>query len=265
MRKIFLATCAVLFAGAAFAADLPPIVTKAPISYNPFITGSGWFVGAGTSLAVANSNVSGNVITLPGITGGNVSAAGGTVDVDVGYIWSKCLFGTWCQIETDAKYQNIVGNTAVGTISSRWQLTQEIDIGIDAIQALASVVPGINTTFPQFNPTGLLPSAVAVANTPMGYVGFKQAEMLISGNVGQSGGQDWAYAPGATSGFRWKTLGTNGSPNGGSIKVFGDILVANKGASIANLFGVGGAPIVTQANANLKTLVVVGVHYDFGL
>jgi hypothetical protein len=99
----------------------------------------------------------------------------------------------------------------------------------------------------------------------MGYVGFKQAEMLISGNVGQSGGQDWAYAPGVTAGWRWQTLGSNGAPNGGSLKVFADIYWADKGASIANLFGTSGAPIVTQANANLNTMYVAGLHYDFGV
>ena len=266
MRKVFLK---LLVAGAISALALPAVaqvVTKAPPP-NPFVSlnGSGWYVGAGTSAAVASSNVSGNVISVPGITGGAVSAAGGTVDVDAGYILGKCVLNSWCQVEADVKYTNIDGNNAVGNISARWVLTQEFDIGADVIQTVLALLPSANNPFPSFNPSSLLPANIAVATTPRGYLGFKQAELLISGNVGQSGGQDWAYAPGVTSGFRWQTLGTNGAPNGGSLKVFADIYWPMRGASVANLFGSSGAPIVTQASANLNTLYVVGVHFDFGI
>lgn len=244
-----------------------PIIGKAPRS-NPFLSttkGSGWYLGVGTSAAVASSNVSGNVFNLPGITGGSAAAAGGTIDADVGYVWNSCLLGTWCQLEADGKYTNIAGSTAVGTISSQWILTQEFDMGVDVLQSVLKVFPTFSNPFPNFNASSLLPSAVAVSNTPMGYFGFKQAEMLINGNVGQAGGQTWAYAPGVTSGFRWQTLGTSGAPNGGSLKVFADILWPTKGVSISDLFGTGGTPVVTQANANLNTLYIVGLHYDFGL
>jgi hypothetical protein len=249
----------------AMAGQILPIIGKAPPPKAAFTTGSGFYIGAGTSAAVASANVSGNVISVPGITGGSVNAAGGTVDVDAGYIWSSCILNTWCQVELDGKYTNIDGSNAVGTISARWALTQEFDIGADVIQTVLSLFPTGSNPFPTFNPSSLLPSNIAVATTPRGYFGFKQAELLIGGNVGQSGGQDWAYAPGLTSGFRWQTLGGNGAPNGGSLKVFADILWANKGASIANLFGASGAPMVTQASATLNTLYVVGVHYDFGV
>jgi hypothetical protein len=244
-----------------------PTVGKAQASANPFISqkASGFYLGVGTSVGVASSSVSGNVFALPGITGGSTTAAGGTIDADVGYVWNVCLLQTWCQIEADVKYTNIDGSSAVGTISSRWVLTQEFDVGADMVQAVLKYFPTFTNPFPSFNPTSLLPSAATVSNTPLGYVGFKQAELLINGNVGQAGGQTWAYAPGVTSGFRWQTLGANGKPNGGSLKVFADILWPTKGVSIANLFGAGGAPVVTQANANLNTMFIAGLHYDFGI
>lgn len=265
MRKLFLfaALAAAIASAPALAADVLPI--KAPPKGAAFIGGSGLYVGFGSSAAVASANVSGNVISLPGVTGGGVNAAGGTVDVDAGYIWGSCILNTWCQVEADVKYTNVEGSTDVGTISARWVLTQEFDIGADVLQTALSFFPSASNPFPSFNPSSLLPTAIAVATTPRGYFGFKQAEMLVGGNVGQSGGQDWVYAPGVTSGFRWQTLGSNGKPNGGSLKVFADIFWANKGASISNLFGTGGSPIVTQASANLNTMYVAGIHYDFSV
>ena len=205
------------------------------------------------------------MFSLPGITGGGLSAAGGTIDIDAGYIWGACILNTWCQIEIDGQYANITGSTAVGTISSQWASTQEFDIGADVIQTVLALLPNAQNPFPSFNPSSLLPANIAVATTPRGYVGFKQGEFLVNGNVGQAGGQTWAYAPGVTSGFRWQTLGTNGAPNGGSIKVFADIMWPTRGVSISNVFGIGGAPIVTQASAAMNTIYVAGVHYDFGI
>src|SRR5208282_6055033 len=99
MRKAILTIGVLLLALPAYAADLA--VKAPPPSLSTFVSGSGFYLGAGASAAVASSNVSGNVLTLPGATGGNLYAAGGAVEVDAGYIWGNCLFGTWCQIEVD--------------------------------------------------------------------------------------------------------------------------------------------------------------------
>ena len=257
-----------ILAGVALAAfSLPAFAGGNLVMPNPFTTvnGAGLYIGVGTSAAVASENVSGNVFSLPGVTGGGMTAAGGTVDVDVGYIWGRCVLNTWCQVEADAKYANIIGSNAVGTLSTQWAFTQEFDLGADVLQTILALLPSASLPFPTFNPSTLLPANIAVATTPRGSFGFKQEELLLSGSVGQAGGQTWAYAPGVTSGFRWQTLGTNGLPNGGSIKVFADVLWPMKGVSIANVFGVGGAPIVTQASATLDTLYVAGIHYDFGI
>lgn len=268
MRRLLIAAAvAAAIATPALAADVtPPNLMKGGPS-SPFLTtaGAGPFFGVGTSAAIASSNVSGNVISVPGLSGGDVSAAGGTIDVDVGYIWGRCILNTWCQVEVDGKYTNIVGDTAVGSISNRWGVTQELDVGADVIQTVLSAFPNFKNPWPTLvDPTSLLPANVAVANTPRGYIGVKNGDYLIGGNVGRSGGQTWVDAPGLTTGFRWQTLGSNGKPNGGSLKVFADVMWATKGLTLSNVFGAGGAPIITNANADLKTMYVAGVHYDFG-
>jgi hypothetical protein len=272
MRRIALASLLVALASPALAQTAPvatpaPLVTKGPYLSSPFTltSSSGFYVGIGTSAAVAASNVSGNVITIPGLTGGNVSAAGGTIDVDFGYIWGHCILGTWCQVEIDGKYTNIDGNTAVGNIAYRWGITEEFDIGADVIQTILAAFPSLSNPFPTFSPTGLLPANVAVATTPRGYFGVINGDYLVSGNVGQSGGQTWIDAPGVTTGFRWQTLGSTGKPNGGSLKVYADVMWGTKALNISNVFGAGGGPIVTQPNAALNTMYVVGLHYDFGI
>lgn len=267
MRKFLLAMLAatVLSPIAANAADLP-LPYKSPVLVSPFsvVGANGFFVGAGTSAAVAQSNVSGNVINIPGV-GGSTNAAGGTVGGDVGYIWGRCGVLGWCQLEVDVKYMNIVGNTAVGSINYRWGITEEADIGLDVVQTALSYLPNIPNIFPVLaNPSGFLPANVAVG-TPLGYVGAKVGEFNIAGNVGQANGQTWVTAPGVTTGFRWPVLGTNGKPNGGSLKVYGDVLFANKGVTLSNVFGTAGGPMLVQnANANLNTMYVVGLNYDLG-
>jgi hypothetical protein len=269
MRRLIVAALAALaFASPALAQSAsPPVATKSQVlPVSPFINyTNGFFVGLGPSAGLAASNVSGNIITLPGLTGGALNAAGGAIDVDFGYVWGHCFLNSWCQIEADFSYQNISGGNAVGTVSSNWILTQEADFGIDILQTVLSYLPGVQNPFPSFSPTGLLPANIAVAATPRGYVGFKQAELLVSGNVGAAGGQTWEYAPGVTTGYRWQTLNSAGKPNGASIKIFADAFWADKGVSISNLFGAGGAPIVTAPKAGMDTLYRFGVHVDFGI
>ena len=264
MRKLVLALLASSVITPALAADLPIPGKAAFISPFSIVGGNGFFVGAGTSAAVAQSNVSGNVVNIPGV-GGATNAAGGTIGGDAGYIWGRCGALGWCQVEVDVKYMNITGNTAVGSINYRWGVTEEFDVGIDAIQTVLSALPSIPNIFPILaNPSGALPANIAVG-TPLGYVGGKVGEFNIAGNIGQASGQTWIVTPGVTTGFRWPTLNAQGKPNGGSLKVYGDVLFANKGVTLNNVLGTAGGPMLVQnANDKLNTMYVVGLNYDFG-
>lgn len=258
--KIALAA-ALALATPAFAADM---ATKAaPL---PFITanGSGWYLGAGTEAALAASSVSGS--NFPGLTSSNFYAAGATVGVDVGYIWGNCFAGTWCQVEVDGKYQNIGGSTATGSVQSLWSMSQEFDVGASLFQTLFAAVGNLGTNFPTFNPTQLLPSAVAVAATPRQYFGIVLQESEVSGTFGSADGQTWNVAFGPKTGYRWQTLGTNGQPNDGSLNIYAEILFANRGADLTGVFSAPGkAPLAVTGAAEMSTMYLAGIHYDFGI
>lgn len=270
MRKLITTAIAVAIgwgvtAATSQAADVAPraVVTKAaPIPFSA-PGGLGAYLGGGFEGGVAASSVNGT--SFPNLTGGGLNAAGAAVVVDWGYIWSNCILSTWCQVELDAKYQNINGSTTGGgaSVSSQWAFSQEFDIGADAIATLTSVLPNLNTSFPTFNPSGLLPANIAVATTPRGYVGFKSEFFKENGQFGGATGETWGWAPGVTGGYRWQTLGSNGQPNGGSLKAYADILWANRGITLENLFSAGGAPKVVNGSASMNTFYMAGLHYDF--
>lgn len=263
MKRILLASVAVLAVTAAHAADLK-LPAKAPV--NPFITntGSGWYVGVNSQASVASSSVSGN--TFPSLST-SFMAAGAAIGGDVGYIWNSCVAGSWCQIEVDADYQNISGGVPGASMNSKWNVSEEADIGIQVFQTIIAALPSLNgnNPFPTFNPSGLLPANIAVATTPRQYVGFVVDEMELGGNLFSATGQDWAIAPGVTTGYRWQTLGTDGKPNGGSLNIAARVLWPTKGITLSNVFATGGAPMVTGAHVSESALYTIKLQYDFGL
>jgi opacity protein-like surface antigen len=265
MRKLLLATTAlVAFTASAFAADLSVApLYKAPPAQSAFITGSGWYIGFGTDGAVAAANVSG-----PGLQFGNLTASGGAVGSDIGYIWGKCFLSSWCQAELDVRYANIGATNAGGSVISRWSVRGEFDVGADVLQTIGSYIPIASTNiFPSFDPSGLLP-ANAVKNlsaTPRGYVGVVGDVSQVVGTFGSAEGQSAVFALGPTAGYRWQTL-TNGVPNGGSIKVHADAVWTNRGVDVTGIFAApGGAPIHVQSNNEMTATYMAGVNYDFGV
>lgn len=263
MKKYLMALAlATALPGGALAADMP---LKAPPYIQPFApSGSGWYIGVGTEAGVAASSISGT--TFPSLTGGNLTSDGGAVGVDAGYIWSNCLLQTWCQIEVDLRYQNIGGSMGGASVNSLWSVREEFDVGAQVFQTVLAAVGNIGVSFPTFNPSGMLPANIAVATIPRQYVGFIADEYEIGGNFGSASGQTWGFAPGVTTGYRWQTLGTNGLPNNGSLKIHADIEWPTKGADLTGVFaGAGGAPLAVTASASMQTLYRVGIQYDFGI
>jgi hypothetical protein len=262
MRKLLLAAVAFFIAAPAFAADMP---LKAPPYIQPFApAGSGWYLGVGTDAAVASSSVNGSA--FPNLTGGNLTSDGGAVGVDAGYIWSNCLLQTWCQIEVDLRYQNISGSMGGASVNSLWSIREEFDVGAQVFQTILAAVGNVGISFPTFNPSGMLPANIAVATIPRQYLGFILDEYEIAGTFGSASGQTWGLAPGVTTGYRWQTLGTNGLPNNGSLKIHADIEWPTKGADLTGVFAApGGAPLQVSASASMQTVYRVGIQYDFGV
>lgn len=259
IKLAILASVMALAAVPAFAADM---ALKAPPPAVASGAGAGWYVGLGVEGALASSSVSGT--NFAGISASNLTADGGTLGVDVGYIWNNCVMGTWCQLELDGKWQNISGTNGVGSVNSQYSVSEEVDVGV---QPLTTILAALNlqNPFPTFNPSSLLPSAIAVATTPREYVGFVADEMQINGTFGSASGQTWAFAPGVKTGYRWATLNAAGTPNGGSLNVYAEILFPTRGATISNVFAAGGPPISLNSSAGMSDIYLAGIHYDFGI
>jgi hypothetical protein len=264
MRKAILAAVCALVSVPALAADLPVKASPGPIL--PFTTpnGSGWYIGAGTEGGVASSNVSGSNLFATNLVGGGLTASGAAVGVDAGYIWGNCFLGTWCQFEVDVKYANIGGANGIGSINSRWSVSEEFDIGSELFKTLFAAVGNLGVNFPSFSP--VLPPNVAVVNIPpRQYFGFIVDEYELSGTVGSVRGQTWGIAPGLTTGFRWETVGTNGQPNDGSVKVFAKVEWPMRGVDVSGVFASPVGQLQFSGNTQMSTLYLAGVHMDFGL
>lgn len=260
-------TLAALLTGFAFAAHAADMPIKAPLQPFTTNTGSGWYCGVGTQAGVAQASVSGNNLFATSLVGGNLTAAGGAVGGGCGWITNKGPLGSWMQLEADGFYQNITASSGPVSVASRWSATQEVDIGISAFSTIQQAFAvlgsgGVSLPFPSFTPT--LPSGVAVATTPRQYVGFKVEEFGLSGNFAQAGGTSVGWAPGLTSGFRWQTLDATGKPNGGSLKIYGDVFWPQRGNTFNNVFGTNGSIMISGAE-KITTQYWLGVKYDFGI
>ena len=236
----------------AFGADIP--VKAQPLFSTP--QSSGWYAGIGTTAAVAQSNVSGNNLFATSLVGGNLNAAGGSVDFAFGYIRGQALpgFGNWYRLEASGSYQNITGSVNIpgarSSVASRWAAMQEADIGADVFQGILSTVGNLGVSFPTFTPS--LPSNVAVAAGPRQY-------------VGSATGSSIGIAPFVKSGFLWQALGKTGQPNGSAIDVFAWAAFPTSGFTMGNVLAANGTPVTINSHANLGTQYGMGLKYDFGL
>jgi hypothetical protein len=250
----------------ALAADLSVApLYKAPPS-NPFsnASGSGVYIGIGTTAGVSNSQVSGNNIFATSLAGGDLNSDGASVDAAIGYISGNTSilgFGNWWRVEASGSYQNITATAGGASVQQRWSGMQEFDVGADLINQITAVVGNLGINWPTFTPQ--LPANVAVAAVPKQYFGAIVKEFGMSGNFGGVGGETVAVAPGIKSGFLWQTIGINGKPNGGAIDAFAYVAWPVKGFTVNNVIGTGGAPTLGAAAVGLGTQYGAGLKYDF--
>lgn len=264
MRKLMLTVSALaLGVGAAFAADLP---VKAPRVVAPPVSGYGWYVGIGTEAAVAQSSVSGNNVFATSLVNGNLTAAGGAVGGDVGYIDQLPNGWKW-RFEAGVMYQNITGSitttTGSASVASRWSATQEFDIDFAVVQKISSVVGNL-INFPSFTPS-LPANVVVVQATPWEYVGVGAREFGVDGNFFGQQGSNWSVAPMIKTGFMWQTADSSGKPNGGAIDTYAWVSFPQRGVTLNNLFSAGGAPLGVSGAAQMGTQYGLGLKYDFGI
>jgi len=265
MRKTILAAVALAVLSApAFAADMP---LKAPPP-NPLTTwtASGYFWGAGTYAGVDNASTNGNTLLVPALVSSNVNAAGAGVEAIFGYIHGNTNlvgFGNWYMLEAKGAYQNIQGGTSVAGGSSsfwsRWSATQDACVGADVITALTSVIGNLGVSWPTWTPS--LPANVQVG-IPKQCLGVEVREFGLGGQFGGAGGTTTAIAPGLITQFIYPTLASNGTPNGGAIKLWASADITTKDLEFTNLFGKTG-PVGVNPSVSQNKTYLAGV--DFAL
>lgn len=261
-----------LFAGALAALALPSFAADMALKDPPipeFGGGQGWYVGVGSTAAVAQSNVSGTNVFASSLATGGLTAAGGTLDVALGYITPKLRF------ESDVSWQNIQGGISTAStptssassawVASRWAASQEIDINFNLLQTLTAVLPSLGgLAFPSFTP--VIPSNVKVLNpaTPVQYVGVGLREFGEQGGFGAatSSRQSWAVAPMLKTDFIWQTLNAAGASNGLAFDAFAWVAFPVKGFTLNNGVAANGLPTI-GAGANLGTQYGLGMKILF--
>jgi hypothetical protein len=264
MRRFLLTTTALLaLAIPAAAADMP--VKVPPVS--PFINwnGSGLFWELGTYGGVEQSSVNGNSLLIPSLISSNVTASGGGVGGGFGYIHGNTNivgFGNWYMLEAKVAYQNIQGGfQAPGGSAgfwSRWSATQDACVGADVVLAATSVIGNLGLNWPTWTPS--LPANVQVG-IPKQCFGVQLREYGVGGQFGGVGGTTTAVAPGLITQFIYPTLATNGTPNGGAIKVWASADWSTKGLEFNNVFGKSGPIGVASVSQNKTYLAGI----DFAL
>ncbi len=266
MRKsILLATSLAALSIPAMAADLPLKAAPAPAA-----SGSGWFVGILTEADVAQSKVSGNNIFATSLATGDLTATGGAIGGEVGFIGS-CM-GSWCRGKLTGEWSNISGSNVVAStgttsaasaaVASRWSSTQEFDIGMEWLAKVMAALPTLPVAnFPTITP--ITPSVPVGA--PHQYVGVGVKEAGISGTFGASNGTTVGIYPMITGGWIWPTLDTSGKPNGGAIDASAGVAFPVKGFTMGNAFATNGAPLTFNAGASLGTQYWTRLSYDFAV
>ena len=263
MRKLLLLTTTLTaLATSALAADMP---LKAP-PVSPFInwTGSGYFWGLGTYAGVEQASVNGNSLLVTSLVSSNINASGGGVEGVFGYVHGNTNvvgFANWYMLEAKGAYQNIQGGiqTAGGSSGffSRWSATQDACVGADVILAMTSAIGNLGLSWPTWTPS--LPANVQVG-IPKQCLGVQVREYGLGGQFGGAGGTTTAIAPGLLTQFIYPTLATNGTPNGGAIKVWASADFSTKGLEFTNLFGKTG-PVGINPSVSQNKTYLAGIDF----
>jgi hypothetical protein len=268
-KSILMAAVFAALALPAYAADMPVKAQPSPfLNYS----GSGFYWGVGTTSGVDQANVSGNNVFATSLVTSNLTAAGQSVDGEIGYIWGNASIAgmaQWARVYLSGSYQNISGGVSVGatatsgaasaSVASRWSSMQGVDVGADVVSFLLTKT-GLSNPFPSFTPQ--LPSNVAVAVTPREYFGVFVTEFGISGNFGAASGQTVGIAPGVRTGYLWQTVDATGKPNGGALDLGVAVDWPTRGMTFDNVFAAG-TPITIDSSVKIGTQYKAYIRYDF--
>ena len=244
-------------------AALPPLVTKdSPIKAYPYSGGSGWYAGANTIAGVQQASTSANGLFATSLATGSLNAAGGGLGATVGYTSGGSQF--WWALEASGDWMNVgatmnaPGQTT--SIGSRWQAEQVAKIGGTLQTNFLSAIAPLGINFPSFT-LPLTPSNISVAASPHPYIMAGVKEFGIDGNFNTVGGTTVGIAPLVGVGTISSIIDTTGKPTGMALDLFAEVVFANKGLSLTNVFGTGGP--VTNANLQMTNQYWTGAKVLF--
>lgn len=226
-----------------------PLVSKdvAKLDY-PYTGGSGFYVGINTMGGVAQSSATASGLFATSLATGNLTASGGAVGGTVGYTSGSTRF--WWALEGSGDWQNVSASAnmpnATTSVASRWSSEQVAKVGGTLQTNFLSTLNPLGLNFPTFElPT--TPNGISVAASPHPYIMGGVKEFGISGNFNTAGGTTWGIAPLLGAGTIASILDTTGKPTGLVLDLFAEVVFANKGMSISNVFGTTGVPMTNAA------------------
>lgn len=195
MRKLFLATAALLTLGAsAQAADLPIIGKAPPLAAGYPYTANGIYYGLGVSSTAGSADIANTGIV----------ALGAGVDFVVGYQFKGGL--NFIAPELDVTYTNL-GNSAacvtpVGGMTScatndSWEIEPLVKFGFP-VTTITNLLPNISSVFPALP---ALPTGVGTATNVHPYIYAAGPFRDVSANYGLASGRDWQVQPELGAGF----------------------------------------------------------------
>jgi hypothetical protein len=268
MTKILAAiwATAVLFmmSLAAFTCHAADLSAKAPPLAYPFDS-SGFYFGVNTEAAVAQSTVNGSGgLFLNNLATGNLYAAGGGVGGSVGWIKSNPN-GIWFALQATATYQNISADVvtpggSAASVASRWAASQVVKVGGFSLASFTGPLQSLGVNFPTFQ-LPAAPNGISVAATSKPYVMAGIAEQGVSGSFGVLGGSTWSVAPLIGAGTLTPIIDSTGKPTGAALDIYAQVIFANRGVQVTNVFGTAGAPMAGFANLDKTYKAGVGVYW----
>lgn len=265
MRKVILLLSAfVLSPLPALAADMP---VKAPNFAYPLDL-AGWYAGIDTGAAVSRASVTGSsTLFANSLITGKLNAAGGYIGGCVGYIRGNV--GSWWAVQGCGDWQNITASAPgiAASVGSRWDSTVEVRLGgtINPVNLMLDTLSNLGVgglAFPTFIPVA--PGGISVAVAPRTYMAGGIDFKGLNGDFFKANGTTVAVSPMIKTGAIWQVLNKNGQSTGGVVDTYAKISFMDKGITVGNVFGTGGAPVV-GGHASLGTTYTAGVAYYFGL
>jgi hypothetical protein len=189
IRPAVLAAALSVIAGAAWAADLPPIkAAPAPANAFQYPQTSGVYWGIGTAGGAGSASITS---TTPGVNPSSIVTDQIGVYGIVGYAWNVPNSAMFTAAEGWFGWTNFNGNAPGFSFSGPASFKQRLLVGAPTDQIMA-LIPTIfnNVTPPPFTP----PTGITISSS-RGYIAAAFNEDDVSANFAAGSNKVWAFTP----------------------------------------------------------------------